>query len=403
MILPAAAGGKPLRNSMLPFTSPCIDSDDILSVTNALKGDILSMGESVSRFEKDFASYTGSGYAVAVSSGAAGIHIALMAGGIGPQEEVIASPLTHSGSTNGILYQKAVPMFTDVSPDTMTLDPQKVINKITERTRAVIISHYGGFPCLLDSLLETAGKKGLLVIEDATQALGALYRGKMVGSFGDMGVFSFSGTQGVTTGEGGMVVTDDPETYRWLSMFRDGGMIREKERMTKYHGPWHHEMQDLGYNYRMTEIQAALGLSQLKKAGLFLRRRCEIAHKYNHSLRELEPLVLPIPAEETAPSWDIYPLRIKPHLLRAGRRELMEAILKENVGVDVKYLPVHIQPYYLWVGHPDVCTIEGSLCPTAEDIYENLFCLPIYPSMTDRDVEDVVGAVTRVVSYYSLR
>jgi dTDP-4-amino-4,6-dideoxygalactose transaminase len=284
----------------------------------------------------------------------------------------------------------------------MTLDPDQMALRITERTRAVIISHYGGLPCRLDRLLKIAQKHRLLVLEDATRSLGAAYKDKLTGRYGDMGVFSFSGTQGVTTGEGGMVVTDDPETYRWLSMFRDGGMIREKERMTGYPGPWHLEMQDLGYNYRITGMQAALGLSQLNKADVFLRRRRAIAEQYKAAFGGVEQLMLPTPAEDASPSWDIYPLRIRPGLLSAGRGEIIAALLAENVGVDVKYLPVHLQPYYIWVGHPDVCTIEGSLCPVAEDIYENLVCLPIYPAMTDRDVQDVITAVTRVIKHYSL-
>ncbi|MCL6611767.1 MAG: DegT/DnrJ/EryC1/StrS family aminotransferase [Peptococcaceae bacterium] len=400
MNTPAAAGGKPVRESFLPFALPMIDQDDIRSVTETLKGDVLSMGSAVSRFEEAFASYTGSKYAVAVSSGAAGLHIALMAGGIGPQEEVIAPPLTHPASTNCILYQKAVPIFTDVSPSTMTLDPDQVQARLTERTRAMIITHYGGFPCQLDRLMEIARKRDLLVIEDATRSLGALYRGKMTGRYGHMGVFSFSGTQGVTTGEGGMVVTDDGETARWLAMFRDGGMVRDRERLTKYPGPWHREMQDLGYNYRMTEMQAALGLSQLKKAGLFLKRRAEIAGKYTRAFQQLEQLVTPQPVDGAEPSWDLYPLRLRPGTL-AGRREVFEAIQKENIGLDVMYLPVHLQPYYLWIGHPDVCTITDSLCPAAEEIYENLICLPIYPAMTDRDVEDVITAVCRVISHFA--
>lgn len=400
MTLPAVAGGKPVRDTLLNFSSPCIDAEDIRAVAEALSGNTLSMGKTVSQFEKAFAAYTGARYAVAVSSGSAGMHIALLAGGIGPQEEVIASPLTHPGSTNAILYQKAVPIFTDVDADTMTLDPDQVTLKINERTKAIILSHYGGFPCRVNTLLETARRYGLLVLEDATRSLGAVYKGKMVGVNGDMGIFSFSGTQGVTTGEGGMVATDDSETYRWLSMFRDGGMIREKEGLTRYPGPWHLEMQDLGYNYRMTEMQAALGLSQLRKADKFLGRRREIAEEYTMALAGIDRLILPEPSGGASPAWEIYPVRLRPELLSAGRGEIIAALLAENVEVDVKYLPVHMQPYYIWVGHPDVCKIEGSLCPVAENIYENLVCLPIYPSMSSRDIKDVIAAVTRVFDYY---
>ncbi|MFZ5642454.1 MAG: DegT/DnrJ/EryC1/StrS family aminotransferase [Bacillota bacterium] len=399
--LPAITGGRPVRGSMLPFSFPCIESDDIQAVIKSLKGEVLSMGQSVQLFEQAFASYTGARYAVAVSSGAAGMHIALLAAGIGPQEEIIASPLTHTASTNCILYQKAVPIFTDIDPSTLTLDPEKVLIKISERTKAIIASHYGGFPCNLDLLAKIAEKHGIPLIEDATRSLGAEYKGKMTGRYGIMGVYSFSGLQGVTTGEGGMVVTDDPETCQWLALFRDNGMIRNREKMTKYPGHWHVEMQDLGYNYRMTEMQAALGLSQLEKANVFLKRRKDIANKYNKAFRECSQLLTPVPLEGSSPSWDIYPLRIKPGLMKVSRTEIIEAILKENIGVDVNYMPVHIHPYYIWVGHPDVCTLEGSLCPVAEEVYENLLCLPIYPAMTNSDTGDVISAVTRVINYYS--
>lgn len=390
------------RRRFLPFARPWIDTDDVAAVTEALKEDTLSMGRRVARFEEAFAAYTGARYAVAVSSGAAGMHIALMAAGIGPQEEVIVSPLTHTLSANCILYQRAVPLFTDVSPATMSLDPEKVAARITDRTKAIIITHYGGFPCPLDALTDIAGNKGLLVIEDATMSLGARYYGKMTGRSGLVGVFDFSGLQGVTTGEGGMVITDDEETYHWLVLFRDEGMVRDRERLTKNPGPWHREMQDLGYNYRMTEMQAALGLSQLKKAETFLKKRAAIAGEYNNAFKSIDRLVLPSILPGAVPSWDMYPLRIKPHRLKAGRREIFGAILGENIGVDVKYLPVHIQPYYMWIGHPDVCTITDSLCPVAEAIYENLICLPVYPSMKNEDVKDVINAVMEAIERFSL-
>jgi len=402
MTVPAVLGGKPVRKNFLPFVLPCIDDDDKWLVAESLKGNLLSMGRMVSRFEGAFAEYTGARYAVAVSSGAAGMHIALMAAGIGPQEEVIVSPMTRTGSTNCVLYQKSVPIFADISGNTMTLDPEKVSIRITDRTRAIIISHYGGFPCQLDALLDI-GKKDLAVIEDATMSLGAMYKGKMTGRYGDMGVFSFSGAQGVTTGEGGMVVTDREDFYHWLTLFRDGGMIREKERLTKNPGPWYRqEMQDLGYNYRMTEMQAALGLSQLKKASVFLGRRSQIADRYATTFAKLAQVETPQPVEGSLPSWNIYPLILKPQLLTVGRREIYGALLGENIGVEVNYLPVHMHPYYLWIGHPEVCTLEGSLCPVAEDIYEKMICLPIYPSMSDKDAEDVINAVIKVITHFSL-
>lgn len=402
MNLPAILGGKPVRETFLPHNRPSIEIDDINAVINALKQNVLSMNGLVEEFERAFAEYAGSKYAVAVSSGSSGMHIALMAAGIGHQEEVICTSLTHPGTTHCILYQKAVPIFTDISPATLNLDPDEIKYRLTDRTRAIMVTHYAGFPCQIEKIKEMADERKLVIIEDATRALGAEYQGGIkAGIQGDVGVFSFSGSQGATTGEGGMVVTNDEETYSWLTIFRNTGMVTEKERLSKHPGPWHREVQDLGFNYRLTEMQAALGITQLSKAERFLKRRKQISEKYNSAFGSRRELLIPAPPEATRPSWDIYPLRLKLEKLNCGRREIFDALIAENIGVDVLYLPVYLHPYYVWIGHPDVCTITDKLCPNAEEAYESLVCLPIYPAMTDRDVNDVIDAVIKVINYYS--
>jgi dTDP-4-amino-4,6-dideoxygalactose transaminase len=398
---PAVAGGAPVREQFLPFNRPSIDNNDIAAAVISLTGDVLSMGGKVKEFERAFAAYTGSKYAVAVSSGSAGLHIALLAAGIGHQEEVVCTSLTHPGTTHCILYQKAVPIYTDISLDTYNIDPDEISTRLTRRTRAIIVTHYAGLPCDRHMIEDLAGEKNLLIIEDATMALGAEFSGGIkVGTAGRIGVFDFSGVNGLATGEGGMVITSDEETFQWLNIYRNMGIVTDKERFSKYPGPWHREVQDLGFNYRLTEMQAALGLSQLGRADQFIERRNYIAGKYNSTFSRSTELIIPPTPENVRPSWDIYPLRINTAALKCGRRELFEALLAENIGVDVLFQPVYLHPYYVWIGHPDVCTISGSLCPQAEKVYESLVCLPVYPAMTDQDVEDVIEAVQKVVTYY---
>lgn len=398
MVHPASKASA-VRDNFLPFNRPCIEKDDIAAVAASMMQNSLSMDGRVKEFEKAFAAYTGSKFAVAVSSGSAGLHIALAAAGIGPQEEVICTSLTHPGTTHCILYQKAVPIFTDISRETYNLDPGEIKHRLSERTKAIIVTHYAGLPCDLEPIMDLARERNLAVIEDATRALGAEYGGLKVGTTGHMGVFSFSPVNSLTTGEGGMVVTDDEETYQWLAMFRNKGMITDKEKLTKFPGPWHIEIQDLGFNYRMTEMQAALGLSQLSKAENFLKRREYIAERYSSSFSKYNELIVPVYPEGSRPSWHIYPLGWRLDMLKCSRREIYDAIIARNIGVDIKYLPVYLHPYYVWIGHPDVCTIVDSLCPKAEEVYQGMICLPIYPAMSDKDVDDVIEAVEGVLSH----
>ena len=397
----ALHGGKPIRTIPLPFFRPAIDDEDIAAVTRSLRADRLTNDKLVREFEEAMAKYTGSRYAVAVSSGAAGMHIALMAGGIGPQEEVIASPLARPASTNGILYQKAAPIFADVLADDYTLDPDTVKYRLSHQTRGIIASHYAGRICRMDLISELAQSHNLLLIEDAAEALGATYQGRPAGAWGSMAVYSFGANFPLNTGEGGMVTTDSAELYQWLTMFRNAGVVTHRELLVADPGPWHTEMQDLGFNYRLTEMQAALGLSQLKKTAAALRRRTAIAETYHQQLADLPGLVLPPLDHSHQPAWNMFVVRLLPEKLMTNRREIFMALLAENIGVDVKYPPIHLQPYYLWIGHPEVCTLEGSLCPVAEEVYDQIICLPIYASLTDEDVRDVTEAVISIISYFN--
>ncbi|MGQ9497928.1 MAG: UDP-4-amino-4,6-dideoxy-N-acetyl-beta-L-altrosamine transaminase [Desulfotomaculales bacterium] len=399
--LPAVAGGKPVREKYLPYAHQLIEEDDIAAVVEVLKGDWLTTGPKIAEFEAAFARYVGAKYAVAVSSGTAALHAACFAAGVSRGDEVITTPLTFVASANCIIFVGAKPVFADVDPQTYNIDPADVERKITPKTTAVIAVHYTGQPCDMDAIHAVAERHNLAVIEDAAHALGATYKGRRIGSLGNLTAFSLHPVKHITTGEGGVVTTDDEELYHWLLLFRNHGIVRDRARMVNDEGPWYYEVQDVGYNYRMTDFQAALGLSQLGKLERFLARRREIAARYNAAFAGLPEVTVPYQAPWAESAWHLYVLALNLDRLRAGRREIFLALRAENIGVHVHYIPVHTHPYYKWLIDPTVCPLgEGSPAPRAEALYPRLITLPLFPAMTDRDVEDVVYAVKRVLAYY---
>lgn len=398
---PAIAGGRPVREILLPLAKSVLNENDISVVTEVLRGGKLSGGAMVSRFEQAMAAYTGARYAVAVSSGAAGLHIALMSAAVGHMEEVITSSLTDPSTSNCIIYQGGIHTFADIDPATFNVDPRMVAMKISDRTKALIPVHYAGNPCQMDALQELARAKDLVIIEDAAHALGGEYGGKKIGAISELTVFSFSSPQHCYTGEGGMVTTDSEELYQWLTMFRENGMVYDPKRQVKPEGPWTVEMQDRGYNYRMTEMQAALGISQLSRADEFIDRRANIADRYNRAFSAHPAITLPEQNSRGRSTWHYYILALRTENLKVSRKEIFNALQAENIEVGVHYLPVFLHPYYLWIGHPDICTLDTSLCPKAEDLYHKLLTLPLYPSMTDSDAEDVIEAVLKVLNFYA--
>jgi len=399
---PAAAGGLPVRSRMLPLAAAEMTIADIQAVTRVLSDGELGSGDKVTEFETAVAEYVGAKYAVAVSSGAAGLHVALMSAAVGHEDEVITTPLTHPATSNCILYQNGIHTFVDVEPTTYNLDPVKVKHRITGRTRALIPVHFAGNPCELDLLHDLARENDLCVIEDAAHALGGYYKKKRIGALSDFTVFSFSDPQHCYTGEGGMVTTNSEEFFEWMLVFRENGLVRDPQKMINPEGPWRKEMQDRGFNYRLTDMQAALGISQLARVEEFISRRTDIANLYNRTLANHPAITLPEQHPQGRSTWHRYIVTLCMEKLKAGRNEIFKAIRAENIEVGVHYLPVFMHPYYLWIGHPDVCTIEGSLCPVAEDLYNRFLTLPLFPSMTDQDVQDVIDAVTRVLDYYLL-
>jgi perosamine synthetase len=390
----AIQGGPRVRASMLPYGHQTIDDDDISAVTEVLRSDWLTTGPKVQEFEEALAAWVGAKYAVAFSSGTAALHGAAFACGLQAGDEAITTPLTFCATANSILYQGAQPVFADVSADTLNLDPAAVEPLIGPRTKAIVLVDYAGHPADLDAFLALAEKHNLVVIEDACHALGAEHRGRRVGSISHLSVFSFHPVKHVTTGEGGMVTTDNAEWARKLRAFRAHG-IDTDARQRSAQRTWFYEMVALGFNYRISDVNCALGRSQLRKLERNLARRREIAGCYREQLRSLSGLRLPAVRQENLPAWHLYPIRLQLESLRVEREEVFRALYAENIGVNVHYIPVHLHPYYRQrFGY------SGGEYPVAERAYEELLSIPMFHGMTDQDVEDVVAALRKVITHY---
>jgi dTDP-4-amino-4,6-dideoxygalactose transaminase len=312
---------------------------------------------------------------------------------------VITTPVTFAASANCVLYQGGTPVFADIDPRTYNIAPDAVEKKITPRTRAVIPVHFTGQPCDLDAIHELARRNDLIVIEDAAHALGAEYKGRRIGGLSDMTIFSFHPVKHITTGEGGMITTNSPELYQRLVSFRNHGIVRDRSFIIEDQVPWFYEQQELGCNYRLTDIQAALGLSQLTKISSFLERRTKIVEIYNNNLAEIEELTLPYQAPYSLSAWHLYVIFLELEKLTVGRREFFEALRAENIGVNVHYIPVYRHPYYRRSGFGN----DGAFCPNAEKLYQSIISLPLYPAMSDQDAFDVVEAVYKVIHHYRRR
>lgn len=387
----AINGGKPVREALLPYGHQSVDEDDIQAVVEALRSDWITTGPKVAEFEGAFADRVRSKYAVSFSSGTAALHGAAFAAGLKPGDDAITTPMTFCATANCVLYCGANPVFADISSDTMNIDPEEIARCITSKTKAIIPVDYSGHPADLDEIMELAEEKKLLVIEDACHALGAEYRGRPVGSINHMTVFSFHPVKHITTGEGGMVTTNDPELARRLRRFRNHGIDSDaRQRQSK--GQWYYEMIDLGYNYRLTDVGCALGLSQLKKLDKNISRRREIASTYRAEFEDIPGIVPPTERPYVASAWHLYPIRLDFKALDRNRTEIFAALRAENIGVNVHYIPVHLHPYYRRkFGY------QGGEYPVAEAAYESLLSLPIFHGMTDEDVEDVIEAMSKVV------
>ena len=390
----AIDGGSPVRASFLPYGRQSIDEADIQAVVEVLRSDWLTTGPKVAEFEEAFAARVGAAHAVSFSSGTAALHAASFTAGLKPGDEAITTPMTFAATANCVLYQGANPVFVDVSPDTLNLDPELIARKISSKTRALLPVDYAGHPADLAPILEIAQRCGLIVIEDACHALGAQYRRQRVGSIADMTVFSSHPVKHITTGEGGMVATNNAQFAESLRRFRNHG-ISSEARQRQHEGQWFYEMVLLGFNYRLPDIACALGLQQLKRLEANLARRRAIASRYTASFSDVRGVIVPSVRAEVDPAWHLYPIRLDLTKLDAERVQIFRALRAENVGVNVHYIPVHLHPYY----RDRFGYREGDF-PVTEDAYARLLSLPMFHGMTDQDVDDVIQAVRKVIGHY---
>jgi len=334
----------------------------------------------------------GAKYAVAIANGTAALHAACFAAGITAGDEVITTPITFAASANAAIYCGGKPIFSDIDAKTYNIDPEDIKRKITPKTKAIIPVHFTGQPCEMEPILEIAKKNGLKVIEDAAHAIGAKYKGNSIGSIADMTTFSFHPVKQITTGEGGAITTNDESLYEKLMMFRTHGITRSNQKLLKNEGPWYYEQQFLGYNYRMTDMQAALGISQLSKLDMFIQKRKEYVRVYNEAFKNFEGVQIPYQLPETQSSWHLYIIQLQLEKLKIGRKEIYEELLAAGIGVNVHYIPVYYHPYYQSLGY-----IKG-LCPKAEDLYERIITLPLYPAMEKGDLKYVIDTLQEIIA-----
>jgi perosamine synthetase len=390
----AIYGGSPVRTTLLPYGRQFVDEADIEAVVEVLRSDWLTTGPKVGEFEEAFSARVGAAHAVSFSSGTAALHAAAFTAGLKPGDEAITTPLTFAATANCVLYQGATPVFADVSSDTLNLDPGQVTAKISAKTRAILPVDYAGHPADLPSIMQIAGRRGLIVIEDACHALGAEFGGQKVGSIADMTVFSFHPVKHITTGEGGMVATNDPQFAETLRRFRNHG-ISSDARQRQSAGQWHYEMVLLGFNYRLPDIVCGLGIQQLRKLDANLVRRREIAAQYTAAFSQIAGVIPPTVRPEANPAWHLYPIRLDLDKLNTDRAQIFRALRAENIGVNVHYIPVHLHPYYR-----ERFGFRGGEFPVAEGAYERLISLPMFHAMTNQDVNDVIEAVRKVAAHY---
>jgi perosamine synthetase len=376
---------------MIPYGRQWVDEEDIQQVVQVLRSDWLTTGPSVERFEKAVAEFVGGEYGVAVSSGTAALHAAMDAANIGPGDEVIVPSMTFAATANAVVFQGGRPVFTDVHPNTLLIDSTQAEAKISSRTKAIVAVDYAGQPCDYDALRSITKRHNLILMADACHALGAEYKGRKVGTLADLTVFSFHPVKHITTGEGGMVITDSAGYAEKMGRFRNHGIPTDHRQRTK-NVTWFYEMTDLGYNYRLTDFQCALGLSQLRKLPDWIARRREIAREYDLAFAKL-PAITPLDtSSDITHAYHLYVIRLEGAQERGGRSGIFETLRKEGIGVNVHYFPVHLHPFYRkrFATHP-------GMCPVAEVAYEQILSLPIFPAMEDREVKEVIKAVRRAV------
>ena len=396
MNLPAIKGGTPVRDTKIFYGHQCIDEDDVKAVSEVLVSDYLTCGPKVSELEEKLAKYCGSKYAVSVSNGTAALHCACIAAGLKSGDEVITTPLTFAASANCVLYVGATPVFADVNPETYNIDPESIRAHITDKTKAVIAVDFTGQCVENEKIRAICDEYNLIFIEDAAHAIGSAYNNKKVGSLADMTCFSFHPVKTITSGEGGAITCNDEALYKKLVLAHTHGITHDETLMEEapHEGPWYYEQVSLGYNYRLTDIQAALLLSQLNKLESFKKRRQEIVRKYNEAFSEIPEIIVQKEIPESDTCRHLYIIRLDLSKLNCTRREFFDAMGAENIQCQVHNVPTYFFPYYQHLGY------KKGLCPNAEEIYKGILSIPLYPTLSDKDTDDVIAAVKKIVEYY---
>ena len=391
----AINGGYPVRSSKIYYGKQWVGEDDIEAVNATLRSDFITCGPKVLEMEQNLCAYTGAKYAVAVSNGTAALHCACMAAGIGPGDEVITTPITFAASANCALYCGATPVFADINPETYNIDPASIREKITDRTKAIVAVDFTGQVVEVEEIRKICDEYNLIFIEDAAHSIGSKYNGAQVGSLADMTTLSFHPVKTVTGGEGGAILTNNEEFYHNLMLSRTHGITHDEAEMSEEpEGIWYYEQVMLGYNYRITDFQAALITSQMKKLDSFVTRRKEIVARYNEAFAEVPEIIVQKEIPQADTCRHLYIIQLDLDKLTCTRREFFDALSAENVQPQIHYIPVYWFPHYQKLG------FEKGLCPKAEQLYSRIMSIPLYPRMTNQDVEDVIHAVKKVVENY---
>lgn len=391
----AIFGGKPVRETKIHYGRQYIDQDDVNAVVKTLTSDLITCGPRVAELEKKICEITGAKYAVAVCNGTAALHLAALAAGFGEEDEVIVSSITFAASANCVRYCGAKPVFADIKADTYNIDPASIEALVNEKTKGIVAVDFTGQAVEHDAIREICRKHNLILIEDAAHAIGTKYNGQGVGSIADMTCFSFHPVKTVTAGEGGAITTNDEQLYRKLLRLRTHGITRNQDEMVNpTDAMWYNEQVELGYNYRLTDFQAALLVSQLSKLPMFSQRRSEIVKMYDEAFSTVPEIIVQREIPESDTTRHLYIIRLDLEKLTCDRRQFFDALYAENTCPQVHYLPVYWHSYYEKLGY------EKGLCPEAEKLYNEIMSIPLYYGLTDEDVQDVIAAVNKVVEYY---
>lgn len=394
----ALDGGIPVRKDKLFYGKQWIDENDIAAVNEVLRNDYITCGPKVSELERLLEAYTGAKHAVVVSNGTAALHCACIAAGVGLGDEVITTPLTFAASANCALYCGARPVFADIDPETYNIDPASIEAHITDKTKAIVAVDFTGQAVKIREIREICDRHGLVFIEDAAHSIGTKYSGKMIGRLADITTFSFHPVKTVTSGEGGAVLTNDDELYQKIVLAHTHGITHDEDMMEEapHEGPWYYEQVSLGYNYRLTDFQSALLISQLEKIEKFKARRQEIVKRYNEAFAEIPEIIVQKEIPESDTCRHLYIIQLNLEKLSCTRRQFFDAMSAENVQCQIHYVPVYWFPYYRHLEY------EKGLCPMAEEIYKRILSIPLYPRLTEQDVEDVIHAVKKIVENYRI-